>query len=312
MKLLLTFRNVPGWAQPGFSSPSTLKPPSDCLVYSTSNTFCVSWKNFIYNVVNHAVSPTSSGGLGIPQSSLAIEIWNEPDNRNYWQGVCNASGSTNFTSLTYCPSPLYGLDEKTAAREEYVALLRATYDKLRTAFPGVTFVLGPPNNGTYYHYSNDTMQQSVQNWIGDLYANDNVGSYVNTVAIHMYPDYSSSSCPTVSDTFQPAGDVASIMAAHGDGAKPIWLTEFAWSITQDTNGNYLFCTPSQQSKDLSTALSYSHLPGNASMAFWWLTDRKYFGGTCNTTWVCGTALPTDRLRVPTTTPNAYTTLKNAP
>jgi hypothetical protein len=102
------------------------------------------------------------------------------------------------------------------------------------------------------------------------------------------------------------------MAGHNDATKEIWLTEFGWPGTLDPSGHGIYCDPNSQASRLSVAFSQKNVPPQVGQEFWWLTDRKHFGGTCHTSWVCDTPLLTDRLGIPSYTRNPYTAFKNAP
>ena len=145
----------------------------------------------------------------------ALEVWNEPN----YDAFFNTSNDT----------------------ADYAALLKATYPVVKQADPNAT-VLGP------------AMLMSDAAWLGELYAAGIKGSF-DAVSIHPFnygfapgdqtnrygPKYSYAlGVPWVHDS----------MAAHGDGDKPIWFTEFGWSscaptgtsswcISEETQARYI-------------------------------------------------------------------------
>jgi hypothetical protein len=134
----------------------------------------------------------------------AIEIWNEP-NCTCW-----------FTP------------ESEATRvAEYVEMLRLAQREIEAAAPGVE-VLGP------------AMLFSHGEFLDAFYAQGG-GQYVDGVSVRPFSQHRD---PT-DETVPEAGRMYSlihgvewlrqIMAAHGDGAKPMWFTEIGWSSCTGTS-----------------------------------------------------------------------------
>jgi polysaccharide biosynthesis protein PslG len=124
----------------------------------------------------------------------AWEIWNEPNpTQSFWQG----------------------------SAESYVGLLKAAYPAIKAGDPGAKVVLGGPS-------SNDT------NWLSDVYAAGAHGSF-DVMATHPYmaPSDLPPETPDTSGTdiylMDHVRAVHDLMVRNGDGAKPIWFTEFGWS-----------------------------------------------------------------------------------
>jgi hypothetical protein len=107
---------------------------------------------------------------------------------------------------------------------QYTALLKAAFPAAKTASPGATVLVGGLT-GNDYHF------------LEQIYANGGGPSF-DAVAVH-----TDTACSIVSpysyfrdadgriDQFSFLGyrEVHGVMQAHGDGAKPIWMTEFGWS-----------------------------------------------------------------------------------
>lgn len=176
-KPLFVVTGAPSWAN-GSSDHNV--PPSDPADYAA----------FVARFAAH------SKGVG---SVLGYEIWNEPDENQFWH-----------------PAP-------DAAR--YTALLKASYTAIKQADPSATVVAGPMTGNDYP-------------WLDQLYAQGAGGSF-DVVSVHtdtacsVYgPDY----------FYRDGGDIAryaflgyrsvhDVMAAHGDGGKPIWMSELGWTTT---------------------------------------------------------------------------------
>jgi hypothetical protein len=117
----------------------------------------------------------------------------------------------------------------TGSAAQYTALLQAAYPAVKAADPGATVLVGGLT-GNDYHF------------LEQIYANGG-GPAFDAVAVH-----TDTACNLVSpysyfrdadgriDQFSFLGyrEVYKVMQAHGDGAKPIWMTEFGWSTTTST------------------------------------------------------------------------------
>jgi hypothetical protein len=128
----------------------------------------------------------------------AWEIWNEPDSGGWWSG----------------------------SAAQYAQLLAAAYPAIKAADPSATVVSGGLVGNDY-------------GYLQQIYAAGARGSF-DAVGIH-----TDTGCNTTSpysylrdpngriDRFSFLGyrEVHATMAANGDGAKPIYMTEFGWSTT---------------------------------------------------------------------------------
>jgi hypothetical protein len=135
----------------------------------------------------------------------AWELWNEPDESEFFPGG---------------PDPA-----------KYAAMVRAAYPAIKAVQPNDTVVTGATTANNYA-------------WIDALYANGASGHF-DAVAVH-----TDTACLTNAPgvyyrepdgrigrySFTGYREVHDVMTAHGDGHKPIWMTELGWN-TQSTAPN---------------------------------------------------------------------------
>ena len=132
----------------------------------------------------------------------AWELWNEQDGAEFWLGG---------------PDPA-----------AYAALLKATYPAIKSVQPGDTVVTGGTvgNNMDFVQALYDHGAQG---------SFDAVGVHTDTACLTNGPDvhYRDERGRVGRYTFSAYREVHAVMSAHGDGAKPIWMTELGWN-TQST------------------------------------------------------------------------------
>ena len=134
------------------------------------------------------------------------EIWNEPDESGFWH-----------------PS---------ADPVKYTALLKAGYAGIKQGDPSALVSTGPTTGNNY-------------DWVSKLYDNGAKGSF-DAVSVHTDtaclvngPDvFYRDGLNIARWTFLGYHTVHDVMAAHGDGDKPIWMSELGWS---STNGGPTSC-----------------------------------------------------------------------
>lgn len=76
--------------------------------------------------------------------------------------------------------------------------------------------------------------------------------------------------------FRPLELYREIMVAHGDAAKPVWVTEAGWLVrTDNPKHRWQVVTPQQQADDLLQALSYAqtHYPWLERLGLWQLNRQ---------------------------------------
>jgi polysaccharide biosynthesis protein PslG len=153
--------------------------------------------------------PAAAGDFGRFMSWLAsrfrgrvsaYELWNEPDSKDFFTGTVG----------------------------QYAALVRAAYPAVKAADPEAQVVLGGPVN-------NDT------GWLRSVYRSG-VGGFFDVLATHPYmapADLPPETPDRGGDNVHLLTHVAAVhrlMAANGDGDKPIWFTELGWSSHANTGG----------------------------------------------------------------------------
>ena len=122
----------------------------------------------------------------------AYEIWNEPEGTRFWKG-----------------SVL-----------RYVRLLRAAYPAIKRGDPKARVVFA----GTVHNN---------RRWIAAAYRAGAKGAF-DVMATHPYQGVGDQPPEVIGDAsawwlMTNVSTVHELMARHGDGAKPIWFTEFGWS-----------------------------------------------------------------------------------
>src|SRR5215210_6660987 len=128
----------------------------------------------------------------------AIEIWNEADSDSFWRGAPDPAG--------------------------YAAVLRAAYARIKAQDQNVTVVTGGMV-GNHYEY------------LSDLYANgaggsfDAVGVHTDTACLLTSPAeyYREPNGRVGRFSFTGYREVHDVMAANGDAAKGVWMTEIGWN-----------------------------------------------------------------------------------
>lgn len=130
---------------------------------------------------------------------LGWEVWNEPNSADFLVGADPAA---------------------------YAGLLRAAYPAFHAGDPGTPVVFGG-------------LQYNDDEWITRAYA-AGAGGHFDVLATHPYPGVADQSAHTPDDgtrwTLTHAAVVRRVMAAHGDGDKPLWFTEFGWSTHANPPG----------------------------------------------------------------------------
>jgi hypothetical protein len=134
--------------------------------------------------------------------SIGFEIWNEPNYPHFWGGP---------------PDPA-----------AYAALLKTAADALHSRVPGMTVVSG----GLSPHSDGDTSGSiGFRDFLIDMYERG-AAQKADAIGIHPYPgvgpdeDY-------VTDVRVYLGKIQNVMDRYGDGARPLWATEFGVSTGGD-------------------------------------------------------------------------------
>ena len=176
MRADLIIDDTPTWARPSASDPDWTEPAS----VSTFATFA-----------------GETAARFRPMGVTAYEIWNEENNKGFWNPA---------------PNP-----------KIYTAMLRDSYAAIKAVEPYATVISGGlsplRNNGT---------DIAPVTFLQDMYSDGAEGSF-DALGIHPY------SFPALPDTYetwsawtqmdQTSPSLRSVMAANGDAHKKIWITE---------------------------------------------------------------------------------------
>jgi polysaccharide biosynthesis protein PslG len=152
-----------------------------------------------------------------PMGVHAYEVWNEPNSTDFWPAGPDAAA--------------------------YTRMLQQTYPVIKAADPSAVVVMGGLSKNDY-------------TFLEEMYAAGAAG-FFDVANVH---PYSGAADPTLcwnqagtnrkaKDAICGIEEIHAVMQVHGDGAKPLWLTELGWS----TSGEYAV-SPTQQGTYLVSAL----------------------------------------------------------
>jgi hypothetical protein len=146
------------------------------------------------------------------QGELAgYEIWNEPNGGfRFWKGTTSG-------------------DPKA-----YAALLAAAAPAIRAADPKTPVLLG----GTVF---TPQLIEGAMQWLGEAYAaRPDLAKSFDVAGVHTYQAYPPRTAPELGDAIDAPledklGMHAWLLAQHGAGDDPIWITEIGWPVTNDVD-----------------------------------------------------------------------------
>jgi hypothetical protein len=147
----------------------------------------------------------------------------------------------------------------------YAGLLRAAYPRIKHADPAATVVSAGASG-------ND------DGWLRELYRAGAKGLF-DAVGMHPYIDPSDGppDLPDNGSVYRMTHVVAvrDVMRACGDGATPIWFTEFGWSVGSATIGSHRYpgVTQAEQADYLGRALELVQRRYPYVQAMFWFTAR---------------------------------------
>jgi polysaccharide biosynthesis protein PslG len=200
------------------------------------------------------------------------EIWNEPNNYNFWAPKTDCVG--------------------------YANLLKAVYPAIKQADPQAVVVTGGLAPET-----TDGNNTSPTDFLSCLY-NNGAGGYFDAVGDHPYsfPQFpsqvTSGAWAQMSET---TPSLRSIMIGNGDANKKIWITEYG-TPTNGPDPNW-YVSEAQESQMMTDAFSLYKTYSWAGPFFWYTFED---GGTSTSTNENFFGL----IRADGTTKPAYTTLQN--
>ena len=128
------------------------------------------------------------------------EIWNEPDETEFWHGTT--------------PSPA-----------SYAPLLKASYTAIKAA-DSATQVVAGPLTGNNYDFVEGLYGQGAGGSFDAVGVHTDTACGINPPSVFYYEGGRVGRF-----TFLGFREVHAVMAAHGDGAKPITMSEMGWSAT---------------------------------------------------------------------------------
>jgi hypothetical protein len=147
------------------------------------------WLHYVQSVVERYDGDGLDDAPGSPRMTY-WEVWNEENIPEFWPPT---------------PNPF-----------EYLNLLKATYQAIKAADPTAKVILGG--------LANVGINADGSNYLQTLY--DLGGApYFDVVSIHYY-SYPGNGIEPIQ---KAVASVRTIMDAHGDKGKPLWLTEIGWS-----------------------------------------------------------------------------------
>ncbi len=149
---------------------------------------------------------------------------------------------------------------------QYVRLLRAAYTAVKQANPTALVVFG----GT---------EHNGAGWLKRCYKAGARG-YFDVFSDHPYPPHKAAG--RWGQALSSVSKARAVMVAHGDSAKPIWLTEFGWSRSA--------VSPQEQARLLTKSYSFLALHEKYVQAAFWYQAQD----TCAIPhdWACGLGLLT--------------------
>lgn len=181
---------------------------------------------------------------------LGYVIWNEPNLAIDWGGQP--------------PDPA-----------AYTVLLKAAYRAIKAADPGARVVsagLAPTNQ-------RDAQALDDREFLEAMYR-AGAGDYFDVLGAHPYgfaypPDDPRGAHDSLN--FARLHDLRAIMLAHGDAGKPVWATEFGWTVRSRGNAAWLAVTPAQQAAYLVQALRLAadSMPWLGMLSIWNLGGEQH-------------------------------------
>ncbi len=136
----------------------------------------------------------------------AWELWNEEDETIFWAGGADPA--------------------------KYAAMVKSAYPAIKAAQPNDIVVTGA-TVGNNFDFIEALYGQGIKGYF------DAVGVHTDTACLVNGPDvhYRDEQGKIGRYTFTGYREVHSVMARHGDGDKPIWMTELGWNTQDDSPGS---------------------------------------------------------------------------
>ncbi len=145
--------------------------------------------------------------------------------------------------------------------EDFVPLLKATYEELKRADPGCTVVLGGLATDGVHAWDNPRADTNALQRLYDAGAKP----YFDVLSIHPYP---SDVHVGVWESVDKVNTAYTIMERNGDGDKPIWITELGVSTFLNESSNFAL-TPDEQAQCLKDVFTILPLHPRVEKIFWY-------------------------------------------
>jgi hypothetical protein len=218
IKPLWIVMRAPNWAR----NPLDLCQPAPAGLCPPAATRLGDWQNFVRNAV-----------LRYPESA-GIEVWNEPNIRKFWGTSIN-------------PARYVGV-----LHTAYLGVQQAVQQQQPSRPPGWTVPVllgGPadPQSGGIWG------ELSASDWLNAVYNVEGGARDFDALSVHIYPTQTvppDVATPTLLDAMQ---GYVGIRDAHGDAARPIWLTEIGYHTVGDSQGFGQHTDPQHQGEFLRCA-----------------------------------------------------------
>lgn len=255
IKVLPFLSGAPEWAVPTKVVPGAggLKAPARLPVSGAART---GWVGFLTAAVAR-YGPTGSFWSehpGVPKLPIRTwQIWNEP----------------NFKYFIARPNPA-----------EYGKLVKLSYTALRAADPGAKVVLAGlfarPKGARTASGKHKSLNWYASDFISQMYkTTPGLKTRFNGAALHPYT-IRAGELPGVTEEFRE------VLAANGDAAKGLWMTELGWSSGKANPGNQFAKGPAGQARELRssfTILRNKQVKWKLKGVFWFSVDDA--PGACN-------------------------------
>jgi hypothetical protein len=148
----------------------------------------------------------------------------------------------------------------------YTALLKAGYSAVKSVAPELPVLAA----GLAFTAGDGTAAYNDLAFLEHMYA-AGAGAYFDILAAHPYGFGQPPGQPPAADTlnFRRIELHRGVMAANGDGSKPIWITEMGWRTSAPPADRWQVVTPAQQRTYTLAALNWvRRYPWLQRLAFW--------------------------------------------
>jgi hypothetical protein len=179
--VLITLGGTPSWA----ATDPTDKCGGAITLFCSPPSKLTHWTSWVTAVVNHIRSAW-------PNVAVSYEVWNEPNNIQYWNGTL----------------------------PQLVTLTRLAYQTIKSIDPTLTVACGSVNG--YPQFAADGFSWAIE------FFRRGGGSYCDVWAIHAYPNFYLTDPVPAEQVSLTVQRFSTILRAYGYPAMPVWNTESSW------------------------------------------------------------------------------------